>query len=79
MTEKYSKKEYINNIEKFTNEHFKSSEDTYDIEYCLGKVYNISDFNYLCECNTINNSIVKIGVKLDTIDNTYKVFYIEFE
>ena len=79
MKEKYSKKEYLNNIEKFVSENFKDNETTYDVDYCLNKVYYISDDNkYLCECKNINEDIVKIGINLNITDNTYTVFYVEF-
>ena len=76
MKEKYSKKEYEEKIGEFANNNFISSEISYDIEYCLQKCYLIGDFTYLCECNSISGTIIKIGIKLNTSDNTYNVFYV---
>lgn len=79
LKSKYSKKEYISNIEKFTNDNFVGEESSYDIDYCLNRVYSISNLTYLCECNTINDSNVKIGIELDIMNKTYTVIYIDFE
>jgi len=79
LKEKYSKKEYLSNIEKFTKDNFIHDESLYEVDYCLNKVYNLSNFMYLCECNTVNDVSVKIGLKLDTSNKTYTVFYIDFE
>ena len=76
---KYSKKEYLVNVEKFTKDNFIGGESAYDIDYCLSKVYKIANFMYLCECNTLEGQLVEVGLQLNTSNQTYTVFYIDFE
>ena len=78
MTSKYSKSEYIEKITNLANKNLLNSDDSYDSEYCLNRAYKIGDMTYLCECKTISDIVIKIGLRLDSINQTYEVFYIDF-
>lgn len=79
MKEKYSKSEYNKNIENFVSTHFIDSDSTYDLDYCLVRAYNINSSVYLCECKTlVEDSNIKIGIKLDVSNNTYTICYLDF-
>ena len=78
MINKYSKNDYIEKITKLVNENLLNDDGSYDSEYCLDRAYIIADMTYLCECKTLNDSLVEIGIRLDAVNQTYEVFYIDF-
>lgn len=79
MKEKYSKSEYVKNIEKFTTTYFVNDDSTYDLDYCLVRAYNIESLVYLCECKTLDeNKNINIGIKFNISDSTYTICYLDF-
>lgn len=89
MKEKYSKKEYEENLKKLYNERFSidslpkstSGQDTeinnFNNSNNLVRLYKISDAEYICQTKDINSNIFDIGIRLLS-NNNYEVFYIQF-
>lgn len=76
---KYSKSDYVDKIKTFNEERImKETEEgkTY-FGNSLINAYEISDSIYICNVKDKNDKIFKIGIKLNTKNKTYKVFYIE--
>lgn len=80
MLSKYKNKdEYITKIKEFTSDNFiiKDPDILFLNRNKLKKLYVLSNIDYLAEYETINGDIKKIGIRLDTKQQKYKIFYIE--
>lgn len=76
---KYDKATYVEKIKAYTQENFVGydSDDIYDNVDNLKYLYLVSDNVYIGEIENISGELLKIGIVINSAENTYRVFYVE--
>lgn len=80
MINKYkNKNDYINAVKEFTDNNFaiKDPDKLFVNKNKLKRVYMLSNTDFLAEYQVIDESTKKIGIRLDSKQQKYSIFYIE--